>query len=199
MPSIRLPCCGFGGFGRDEVVATAAAIAVLVFGVLDGMLIAIGLSLLALLQRFADARVARLGQIAGTHDFVDLSRNPDAKTDPGILMVRPMEPLFFANAERVLAMVANWAEADPAIKVIILSIEESPNFDSTALDALLECEARLQKTQRSLLLARIKEDVRDLLRSAGADRLASDDCCFWSVADAFTVARMSVSTHQSDI
>ena len=174
---------------RDEVVATAAALAVIGFGVLDGMLIAIGLSLLALLQRFSASRIARLGQIPGTHDFVDLARNLKTTTDPRILMVRPMEPLFFANTERVLAVITQWAEADTVIRVIILSLEESPDFDSTALDALLECQVRLEKTGRTLLLARVKEDLRDLLRVAGSEWLASDDCCFWSVSDAFKAAQ----------
>ena len=184
---------------RDEIVATAAAFAVLGFGVLDGMFIAVGLSLLALLQRFSTARIARLGQIPGTHDFVDLTRNPNVATDPRILVVRPMEPLFFANAERVLAVVTNWVETDPSISVVILSIEESPDFDSTALDALLECQARLEKTGRSLLLARVKEDVRDLLRAAGAVQLANDKCCFWSVADAFAAAQQGkIPDQESD-
>ena len=184
---------------RDEIVATAAAFAVLGFGVLDGMFIAVGLSLLALLQRFSTARIARLGQIPGTHDFVDLTRNPNVATDPRILVVRPMEPLFFANAERVLAVVTNWVETDPSISVVILSIEESPDFDSTALDALLECQARLEKAGRSLLLARVKEDVRDLLRAAGAVQLANDSCCFWSVADAFAAAQQGkIPDQESD-
>jgi MFS superfamily sulfate permease-like transporter len=177
---------------RDEIVATAAALAVLLFGVLDGMLIAIGLSLLALLQRFADTRIARLGQIPGTHDFVDITRNTEAATDPQILVARPMEPLFFANAERVLALVTQWAEANSDIRVIILSVEESPDFDSTALDALLEFQAHLKKAGQTLLLARVKGEIRDLLHAAGAAQLASDDCCFWSVADAFTAAKMIV-------
>jgi anti-anti-sigma factor len=152
------------------------------------MLMAVGLSLLALLQRFSEARVARLGRLPGTHDFVDFTRTPQAETDPQILVVRPMEPLFFANAERVLATVSNWVDADAAIRVVILSVEESPDFDSSALDALLEFYARLHTAGRHLLLARVKEDIRDLLRAAGADRLAGEQNCFWSVADAFVAA-----------
>ncbi len=178
---------------RDEIVATAAAIAVLVFGVLDGMLIAVGLSLLALLQRFSSSRIAVLGQIPGTHDFVDISRNPDAVTDSRILIVRPMEPLFFANAERVLAEVASRAEANAATRIVVLSIEESPNFDSTAIEVLRECVERLGSSGRSLLLARVKDDIRDVLRAAGADQLASDERCFWSVADAFAAANSMVN------
>jgi MFS superfamily sulfate permease-like transporter len=175
---------------RDEIVATAAALAVLVFGVLDGMLIAIALSLLALLQRFADTRIARLGQMPGTHDFVDFSRNPAAQTDPAILIVRPMEPLFFANADRVLAALADTAEADAAIKVVILSMEESPDFDSAALAALRECDQRLAKAGKFLLLARVRDAIRDLLTTAGATSLANPDRCFWSVADAFAAAQL---------
>jgi MFS superfamily sulfate permease-like transporter len=171
---------------RDELVATAAAIAVLALGVLDGMLFAIGFSLLALLQRFSAARLTRLGQIAGTHDFVDVARNPEAETAPNILILRPEEPLFFANAERVLAEVTSRAEAEPGIKTVILSLEESPDFDSTALDALLECKTRLKLSGRTLLLARVKDDIKDVLRSAGAVRLA--EACFWSVADAAAAA-----------
>jgi len=99
---------------RDPIVATGAALAVLVFGVLDGMLIAVGLSLLALVQRFSDSRIATLGQLRGTHDFVDLSRNPNAETDQRVLVVRPMQPLFFANAEPVFTQVTTQAEANPA-------------------------------------------------------------------------------------
>jgi MFS superfamily sulfate permease-like transporter len=181
---------------RDELVASAASIAVLVFGVLDGMLLAIALSLLALLQRFSDTRISRLGQIPGTHDFVDLIRNTEAVTDPGILVVRPMEPLFFANAERVLVALADSAEADEKIRVVILSIEESPDFDSTALEALLECDRRLQKTGRFLILARVKENIRDLLGHAGAQHLASHERAFWSVADAFGAA---VNRNRADV
>jgi len=181
------PLLRFWRLRRDELVATAAALAVLGAGVLDGMLIAVGLSLLALLQRLAEARIAILGQIPGTHDFVDVARNAAAVTKAGILVARPMEPLFFANAERVLAAVAAQAQRAGA-RTVILSLEESADFDSTALDALLEFAAGLQVAGRRLLLARVKDEVMDLLRAAGAGELASHEACFWSVADAFAAA-----------
>jgi anti-anti-sigma factor len=173
---------------RDEIVATAAALAVLALGVLDGMLLAVALSLAALLQRFSAARLARLGQIPGTHDFVDLARTPAAQTNPAILILRPAEPLFFANAERVLTQVSDAAEANPSTRSVILSLEETPNLDSTALDALLECNTRLRAGGRTLRLARVKDEVIDILRLAGAPELAGTECCFWSVADAYAAA-----------
>jgi MFS superfamily sulfate permease-like transporter len=172
---------------RDEWVASAAVLAVVGFGVLNGMLVAVALSILALLRRLSGSRVAELGRLAGSHDFVDILRNPQAVSDPAILVLRPAEPLFFANAERVLAEVMTRAAA-PKLRKIIISVEESSDLDSTALEALLECDQRLTATGRLLLLARAKDDVRDGLRRAGGEALAGEDRCFWSVADAFTAA-----------
>jgi len=171
--------------GRDQYVAAAAVVAVIFLGVLDGMLVAVGLSLLALLQRLAGTRVEQLGRIAGTHDFVGRSRYGDTLTDPSVLVLRPVEPLFFANAEQVLTSIARQAEADAAVKVVILSLEESPDLDSTALDALIDFDARLKNLGRRLILARTRDRIRDLLRAAGGTDLAEDGRCFHSVADAF--------------
>jgi MFS superfamily sulfate permease-like transporter len=151
------------------------------------MLAAVGLSLLALVQRMAGTQLTRLGQIHATHDFVSLERYSGAETDPQILILRPAEPLFFANAERVLTLVSGQAAAE-AVAVVILSLEESPDLDSTALDALMECDSKLTRLGRRLLLARTRDDIRDALRALGAEQLAGDGRCFHSVADAFASA-----------
>ncbi|HTJ89796.1 MAG TPA: SulP family inorganic anion transporter [Acidocella sp.] len=170
---------------RDQYVATAAVVAVLALGVMNGMLIAVGFSLLALLRRFSAARVSELGRLGDSHDFADLARHPEARTDPKILILRPAEPLFFANAEEVQAAIAVRAGGDQ--RVIILSMEESPDLDSTALDALTSLDARLAQTGQILLLARIKDHIRDELRRVGAAELA-DQRSYRSVADAFAAA-----------
>ena len=143
--------------------------------------------MLALLQRLARSRLAVLGRLPGTHDFVDLAHNPNAISDPAILVLRPAEPLFFANVERILGDLTARA-ASPAVRVVIMSVEESQDLDSTALEALIECDQRLTTTGRLLLLARAKEDVREALQRAGADALITGERCFWSVADAFDYA-----------
>jgi MFS superfamily sulfate permease-like transporter len=170
---------------RDQYVATAAVVAVLALGVLDGMLIAVGFSLLALLQRFSAARVSELGQIGDSHDFVDLARHPEARTEKEILILRPAEPLFFANAEEILATITARAAGS---RIIVLSMEESPDLDSTALDALSDFDAGLARAGKTLLLARIKDHIRDALRRVGAADLA-DQRSYRSVADAFAAAQ----------
>ncbi len=167
---------------RDELVASCAALAVMGLGVLDGMLVAVALSVFALLRRLAGASVAELGHLPDSHDFIDSKHNEQAVLEPGIIVLRPGEPLFFANAERVLSEVA--ARAQP---VVILSLEESDDLDSTALDVLVETAQRLKTRGIKLLLARVKDNVRDGLKRAGGEDLAS--ASFWSVADAFEHAR----------
>lgn len=157
--------------GRDFWVAVGAAVGVVLFGVVAGMTAAIAFSIGALLRRLALPQIARLGRLPDTRDFVDLARHPEAIAPEGIGVWRPSEPLFFGNAERILATIARAAVADPSVRVIVLSLEESFDLDSTALDALTEADERWAAGGRRLRLARARDPLRDLLRAAGAEDL----------------------------
>lgn len=167
---------------RDKWTAIGAALGVVLFGVVDGMLLAIVFSLGALLRRLAFPQIARLGRLPGTRDYADLTRHPEAEAPEGIGVWRPSEALFFANAERILGTLSRAALADREARVVVLSLEESFDLDSTALDALMEMDDRLRSSARVLRLARARDPLRDLLRTAGAGDLA--ERCFYSVDDA---------------
>jgi len=171
---------------RDQWVATGAAVGVILFGVVDGLLLAIVFSIGALIRRLAFPQVARLGRLPGTRDFADLARHPEAITPDRIGVWRPSEPLFFANAERILGTISRAAAADPSVRVVVLSLEESFDIDSTALEALLEADERLRARGQTLRLARARDPLRDLLRATGADDLVGR--CDYSVDDAVTAA-----------
>lgn len=170
--------------GRDEVIAFAAAASVLAFGVLDGMLVAIGLSLAALIQRMAAPHIASLGQLDSGHDFVDLARHPEAKAVPGVEILRPAQPLFFGNAERVFGSVERRLGDNRAL---VLSLEESSDFDSTALDCLIEFDGKLKQGGIRLQLARVHDHIRDLFHRAGEETLIARSS--FSVADAVMTIR----------
>ena len=87
---------------RDRLIVFAAVLAVMLFGVLNGLLIAIAFSLAMLIRSLTSPRVSVLGRV-GAHDYVSLARFPNAVTVPDTLVVRPEQPLFFANADPVLA------------------------------------------------------------------------------------------------
>jgi MFS superfamily sulfate permease-like transporter len=172
--------------GRDQYVALAAAVGVPLFGVVDGMVLAVALSVAATLGRLASPRIERLGRLPDSHAFVDLAAQPEAVTDPRILVVRPTEPVFFANAETVFAGLSEPSLA-VGVLVVILSLEDSSDLDSTALEALIEWDMLLGGQGRILLLARCKQHVRDPLLRAGA-ALARPGRSFWSVDEAFEAA-----------
>ena len=156
---------------RDQYIGLAAAIGVLMFGVLNGMLLAIALSVVALIHRFATPPLIQLGRLGDSHNYVDIARHPEAVVPAGVAIWRPAEPLFFANAEQVLGTLERRLSAQPGLRKVVLSLEESFDLDSTALDALIEFDARLSKSGMTLRLARAHDRVRDLLAVAGAEAL----------------------------
>jgi len=173
---------------RDQYVASGAALAVMVLGVLNGMLVAIALSMAAALRRLGTPSVAELGELGDSRNFVEIARHPEAQANDVIAIFRPSEPLFFFNAEASLARVQSLCARKPAIRVAILSLEDSADMDSTAVDVLIEFERAFTAQGRLLLLARLKDDARTGLVNAGAGALTSPDRCFWSVWDAYCAA-----------
>jgi MFS superfamily sulfate permease-like transporter len=173
---------------RDCYVATGAAAGVLVFGVVDGMVLAIGLSLLALLHRMATPRIVRLGRLGDGHDYVDVARHPDATLPAAVAVWRPAVPLFFANAEQILTQIAEKLTGEPAIRIAVVSLEETYDLDTTALDALLEFDTRMKALKVRVQLARVHDSVRDLIKRAGAADLLTR--ISFSVDDAVAAAKL---------
>ena len=169
---------------RDRGLLLAAVLAVLLLGVLDGMLAAIGLSVLAALHRFSQPVLHELGELGSSRNYVDIQVQQGAAAQPGLLILRPEEPLFFGSAERVVAEVLRQARARAALHTVILSLEESADLDSTAVDCLMELRHSLQADGKGLLLARAKTTVRALLTRVDPQGLGHEARLFWSVADA---------------
>lgn len=170
---------------RDLYIGLAAALGVLALGVLDGMLAAIVLSIAALIRRLASPHLIELGQLNGGHSYVDIARHPEAVRPPGMDIWRPAEPLFFANAERLFGLLYRRLPAT-GLKALVLSLEESVDLDSTALEALIEFCARMAARGTLVRLARVHDAVRDLLTAAGAHELVRHS--YYSVDEAVAAA-----------
>ena len=173
---------------RDRLVALAAILAVLTLGILNGLLVAIAFSLIMLLRQLATSRLSLLGQLADSHDFVDVALHPQAHELDGVLILRPEEPLFFANAETVLALARQRVEERRDLRCVILSLEGSPDLDSTALESLVDFAAWVSARGIALCIARLKDDMRELLLRAALPQLPEDAVSYWSVADAALAA-----------
>jgi len=169
---------------RDRIVCLVAIAAVLVLGVLQGLLAAIGVSLLLLLRGFTRTSVSWLGRLGQTHDYVDTARHPAAVVPPGVLIARPEVPLFFGNADAVFAVIRGRIAATPALRRMVLSLEESPDLDATSIEALCDFAAYVRARGAQLELARVKDNVRDLLGQVNSPDLPAMVYASWSVDDA---------------
>jgi SulP family sulfate permease len=165
------------GFRLTELlIALATTVAVLVVGVLPGVLVAIGLSVLALLGRVVrphDAIEGFVPDLAGMHDVDDY---PGATVVPGLMVYRYDSPLFFANTEdfrrRALAAVEDAAEP---VRWFVLNAEAIIDVDITAVDALEGLRTELSDQGIVFALARMKQDLRvDLERTGLLERIGEE-------------------------
>jgi len=155
-----------------------------VLGVLDGLLASIALSVLMLVQRFTRTRVAWLGRLGDGHDYVDVARHPEAAVPAGQLIARPEGPLFFGNADAVFTTIRRELARHPEASRVVLSLEESPDLDATSTEALLDFAAQLRMAGATLVLARVKDRLRDLLDRVASPELPAASYAAWSVDDA---------------
>ncbi len=164
-------------FRRSELIlALATTVAVLVFGVLYGVLVAIALSILDLLRRVARPHDAIQGFVPGVAGMHDIDDYPEADLVPGLLVYRYDAPLFFANAEnfreRAMAAVNDFPGS---VEWFVLNAEANVEVDLTALDAVDQLRAELERRGIVFALARVKQDLRDELEAAGLlDKIGED-------------------------
>ncbi|HKP08696.1 MAG TPA: SulP family inorganic anion transporter [Microbacterium sp.] len=160
----------------DAVLSAAAFLGVLVFGVLEGIVITIGLSFIAFVNRSWRPYRAELGRVEGLRGYHDLSRNPDARRVPGVVIVRFDAPLFFANG----AIFDDWVRsrvraAGPDVSTVILAAEPITDIDTTAADELVELDDYLRARSIRLIIAEMKSPVVDALARYGlTDRFPPD-------------------------
>ena len=154
-------------FRRSEFVLSLATTgAVLAFGVLYGVGVAIALSILDLLRRIAKPHDGILGYVPGVAGMHDVDDYAAGRQVPGLVVYRYDSPLFFANAEdfkaRALAAVD---QANDPVEWFLLNAEANIEVDLTAVDALDELRRILAERGIVFAMARVKTELRDLLIS----------------------------------
>ena len=182
---------------RDRLVIIASVIGVLLLGVLDGLLAAVAISLLLMLRRLSESGISVLGRLGQGHDFVNIALHPEARPVTDIIILRPDQPLFFANAERILSQARQTiAAAGQSVHTVILSLEESPDLDSSSLEALLDFSGFVSRHGKRLLLARLKEPVLDILKRVVPVGLTTPSFSGLSVDEAVRVAQLHAVSNQ---
>jgi MFS superfamily sulfate permease-like transporter len=167
----------------DFIAAMAALLGVLFFDTLPGLIIGIIVSIVLLVWRASRSHIATLGRVAGSPDqFGDVERSPTNTVVPGIAILRPESPLFFANADRVRAAIRSAATAS-GVRTVILDLGTVPDVDITAARMLAEVGDELRANGQDLVYARDTGQVREEL-DVGAETTRSGSKVYRSVADA---------------
>lgn len=145
---------------RLEFLWALTALAGVVFlGTLQGILVAIVVSLVSLAHQVTDPPVRVLGRKPGTNVFRSRSKeHPEDETFPGLLILRLEGRVFFANAERIGEKIRPLVEeANP--KVVVLDLAAVPDLEYTALKMLAEGEKRQRERGVSVWLAGLNPEV----------------------------------------
>jgi high affinity sulfate transporter 1 len=151
----------------EGALSLAAFAGVAIIGVLQGIVVALGLSVIAFVNQAWRPYRAELGQITGVRGYHDLSRNPQAHRIDDIAIVRFDAPLFFANAGIFAHFVRSIADAGPSLRYVVLAAEPITSIDSTAVDELVELDEHLARSGIELVIAEMKGPVRDDLARYG--------------------------------
>jgi MFS superfamily sulfate permease-like transporter len=155
-------------------LAALTTVAVLGLGVLYGVLVAVGLSIVDLLRRVARPHDSILGYVPGISGMHDVDDYPMARQVPGLVVYRYDAPLCFANAEdfrrRALAAVDSAGGPvdgpDAAVEWFVLNAEANVEIDITAADALEHLRREVDSRGIVFAMARVKQDLRtDLVRA----------------------------------
>ena len=161
---------------RTEFVWALTAFAgVMLLGTLQGIVVAIVVSLLALAFQIADPPVRALGRKPGTNVFRPRSKeHSEDETFPGLLMIQLEGRVFFANAERIGEKIMVFVnEAKP--RVVVLDLSGVPDLEYTALKMLINAEKRERERGVSTWLVGLNPEVLSMIRRSPLGKVLGED------------------------
>ena len=174
----------------EFLLSIAAFLGVALLGVLPGIAIAVGLSILNVFGRAWWPYNTVLGRVEGLAGYHDIHSYPDASQLPGLVIYRFDAPLFFANAKTFRDEVRRIAAADPAPRWIVIAAEPVTDVDTTASDVLEDLDEELNAKGISLVFAELKDPVRAKIERYGLTRTINPAHFFPTVGAAVEAFRL---------
>ena len=154
----------------EFLLAIVTALGVLTVGVLQGILVAVVLSLVNVIYHISRPHDALLDEVDATGGtlYRGITDKETVLTEAGLIVYRFDAPLVFANAafftERLEELITS---AGAGLKCVVLDAEAISDFDSTAAEALETLDADLERRKVELWIARANGPLRDLLQVTG--------------------------------
>jgi high affinity sulfate transporter 1 len=155
----------------DFFAATIALVAVLLLGILQGILLAAIASILLLLARVSRPHVAFLGRVPGTDSYSDLDRHPENEPLSDAIVFRPEASLIYVNADAIIETVLNRIRkiAPSVVGLAICDLSAAPYVDLAGSRMLHELHAELASRGITLRIIGAHGSARDLLRADGIE------------------------------
>lgn len=148
----------------EFALAAAAFLGVALVGVLQGVLVAIGLSFVAVVARAWQPYRTELVETSDRPGFHDLERHPEGRRIPGLALVRFDAPLFFANGDIFENYVRSVvAASETPVEWVVIAAEPLTGLDTTAVDELVDLDTYLEGKGIRLVFAEMKGPIKDRL------------------------------------
>jgi len=152
----------------DFWTAVIAMVGVLTLGILQGLLLAAFIGILALLVATKTRSTSILGKVPGEKIYLGLENYPEGETFPGLLILRFDGSLYFANApDAANELRAAIEMSDPSPKVVLIDGESINSIDATAIIQLEEVVDELKRSGIELKFARIRSNVMEIVERTG--------------------------------
>jgi MFS superfamily sulfate permease-like transporter len=142
------------------VLSIVAFLGVALLGVLQGIAVAVALSIFNVFRRAWWPYQTTLGRVPGLAGQHDRRLHADAEEMPGMVIYRFDAPLFFANVRAFRDQIRALAGADPRPQWIVIAAEPITDVDTTAADMLAELDQELNEAGTSLVFAELQDPVR---------------------------------------
>lgn len=151
----------------DWVFFMGAALGILFFGIAQGILIGVVLSLLLLVWHASRTSIRELGLDPGSGVFHDDSRHSGLEALPGVAIVRVDGPLFFADADRFRARILQLLDVNPTLEHLVVDAEAVHLSDTDGADVLLQLAEELPARGVTVSLVGVHPPVGALWQRAG--------------------------------
>jgi sulfate permease, SulP family len=152
----------------ELAIAGVTAAGVLLTGVLEAIVFAVGLSIVDVVRRSARPHDAVLGWVERLGRYADVSVHRGASVTPGVVVYRIDDRVFFANASYVKGRVQEAVRGAPTpARWLVVDGEAITHIDSAGLGAIDELTRDLARAGVTLVVARLKSGMRQRFDEGG--------------------------------
>jgi MFS superfamily sulfate permease-like transporter len=175
---------------NDIIAAVIAAVGVLAFGPLNGLLLAVAGSMLGLIFRSTRVDVEVMGRVPHEKAAWGSIRNhAERSTYAGVIVLRIDVPLFWVTASPANDSILALVDSTPGTHALVLDLEATNQMDTTTADALADLLAALRQRDVDLFLVRVMWPVRKALRRSGLLPELGEDHLWHSISQGVREAR----------